>query len=77
MTQYALDFNHQTIAPWSGYGWIIVRGARLFALVYRQWNFWCAVSSENPGLKRQRHGMVSDIEEFGERVEELTTRSDN
>lgn len=61
--------------PWSGYGWVVYRGRRLFALVYHTWNFWFAQASRNPGMKRDRSGTI-DVIEFDDLVEPLTVRND-
>ena len=70
MTQLLLPL---TFAPWSGYGWILYRGRRLYALVYHTWDRWFAEPRWNPGLKRLRCGTVDQIQ-FAERVEPLSVR---
>ena len=64
-----------SLFPWSGYGWITVKGRRLYALVYHTWDRWFALPAWNPGLKRELIGDVARIEAFGELVEPLTVRN--
>jgi len=74
MAQLAFDFSGPSTS-WSGYGWIVYRGRRLFALVYDTWDFWFAKASENRILKRDLCGTLEKIS-FAELVEPLTVRAD-
>jgi hypothetical protein len=70
-----MQLNLNFGGPWSGYGYITVRGVRLYALVYHTWDRWFAQALWNRGLKRDLHGVIADVQEFGEMDQALSVRA--